>query len=307
MISPSVRFQMWFLSNVVTRIIKAPPVSLTDREVHPPEVVMVKTRHGHVRCLITRPAEGAPLNLSGRAPVHINFHGGAFLIGAPAQDEHFTRGIAGEVGAYVVNVDYTTAPKAHFPRSHEECFDVLTWVAGAGNEQGWDPERISVGGGSAGAHLALGVLELARRVDGPRVSAAVLVVPLVDVASPSSGLVSQIAKPMVSPGLMDVVNTAYFPSAATRTDVLASPLLGGREEFASLPPLFVASAEYDTLRPQIESYVERARSFGVDVTYRSFEGVDHDFPISGKVPPSLIQELGTGIRDHLLAQLSQTA
>lgn len=163
------KFRIFFLSTVVTKIIKSPKVSLTEREVADPEIVWVPTRHGKVRCLITRPATDAPLNQDGKPPVYINLHGGAYLIGAPEQDTHFTRGVAGQVGAVVVNVDYTTAPKAQYPQAQEECFDVLTWVAQSGEAQGWDGSRISIGGGSAGAHLSLGVLELARQAQGPAV------------------------------------------------------------------------------------------------------------------------------------------
>jgi len=303
MTSPGIRFRMWFLSTVVTRIIKAPPVTLTKRAVSAPETADVPTRFGTVRCLITKPADGAPLN-TGTAPVYVNFHGGAFLIGNAAQDDHLVRGVAGDAGAWVVNVDYTTAPKFTFPKIHEECYDVLKWVAGAGADHGWDPSRIAVGGGSAGANLALGVIELSRRDNGPAVKAAILTVLPVDMASPTSGYVSSIDKPMVSPALIDTLLAAYLPIAEHRTDPLASPLFASDEQFAALPPLLLTSAEYDTLRPGIEKYLEKAKANGVDVTYHQFAGVDHDFPLSTKVPKAIIQKLSDLTCDHLVAHLA---
>jgi acetyl esterase len=303
MTEPSVRFRMWFLANVVTRLIKAPPISLTEREVGSPRTVSVKTRHGHVRCLITGAAVGAPLNTGGRPPVHVNFHGGAFLIGNPAQDDHLVRGVAGEVGAVVVNVDYTTAPKATFPRAQEEAFDVLQWVATSGDEQGWDGTRISIGGGSAGAHLAMAALELARQAGGPPVRAAVLICPLVDLTSRGADLVSTKEKPMVSEALMNTVRAAYFPVEATQVTVLASPTFGERVQFTSLPPLLVVAGELDALRTQIEKYVSKAEGFGVPVTFRVIEQVDHDFPLNAKTPEA-IRELGDLTREHLLANLA---
>jgi acetyl esterase len=118
--------QARLLSTVVTRVITAPSIALTTRHVAEPETVHVPTRHGDVRCHVTRPAADAPLARGpGAPPVHVNFHGGAFLIGAARQDDHVVRGIAGEVGATVVNVDYSTAPRARYPQAHEECYDVL--------------------------------------------------------------------------------------------------------------------------------------------------------------------------------------
>lgn len=302
MTEPSVRFRIWFLSHVVTRLIKAPPISLTEREVPAATTVSVPTRHGAVRCLITAPAAGAPLNSGARPPVHINFHGGAFLIGNPSQDDHLVRGIAGEVGAFVVNVDYTTAPKAKLPRAHEEAFDVLQWVATAGEEHGWDSSRISIGGGSAGAHLALGAIELSRQVGGPAVRAAILLCPVVDVTAHGADLVSAKEKPMVSEALMDTVRAAYFPDETTRTTVLASPIFGEREQFAALPPLLIIAAGLDALRTQIERYAAKAEGFGVPVTFRLIEGVDHDFPFDAQATAA-IRELGELNRDHLLANL----
>ena len=108
-------------------------MSLTSRAVPAAEIVPVPTRHGTVRCYITRPAPDAPLAAGQPAPpVVINFHGGGFVIGNPLQDDHLVRGMAGEVGSVVVNVDYSLAPRVRFPRALEEGFDVLNWVARSG-------------------------------------------------------------------------------------------------------------------------------------------------------------------------------
>ena len=166
------------LSTVATRLVKPPSIALTQRDVAGPETVMVPTRHGDVRCLVTRAAADAPLAAGGAVPpVHIHLHGGAFLVGGPRQDDHLVRRTAGEVGATVVNVDYSTGPDVRYPRAHEECYDVLRWVQRSGDTMGWDGARVSVGGISAGGNLALGTLELAGRGGDPRPRAGVLIVP----------------------------------------------------------------------------------------------------------------------------------
>jgi len=88
------------LARVVTRLINAPSVALTRRDVAEPERVLVPTPHGDVPCHITRAAPGAPL-AAGTAgpPVHVNPHGGAFLIGAPQQDDHLVRGTRAPAGS----------------------------------------------------------------------------------------------------------------------------------------------------------------------------------------------------------------
>jgi len=295
------RVKAWFLSHLATRLIKPPAIKLTARAVGEAVVIQVPTRHGPVRCLITRPAAAAPL-AGARPPVHVNFHGGAFLIGAPRQDEHLVRLIAGEVGAVVVNVDYSRAPGVRFPHAHEECFDVLRWVATSGDDLGWDGGRITISGGSAGGNLALGALEQARRAGGPAVRAAVLVVPAVDVSAPLDTYVSDIPKPFVGPALVRTMQNAYFPDEAQRRDPLASPALAGAT-LAALPPLLIMTAQHDSLRPQQERFVEQVRALGVDVIERCFPGVDHDFNLSEKTPHAIWDEFTRLVVEHLQVHL----
>jgi acetyl esterase len=312
MIHPGIQLQAWFLSSFVTRVIEAPSMELTTRQVPEPETVHVPTRHGPVRCYITRGAADAPLaQHTDTPPVHVNIHGGAFLIGAPRQDDHLVRAIAGEVGATVVNIDYSTAPKAHYPQAHEECYDVLDWVWHSGASMGWDTERVSIGGGSAGANLALGALELARQAGDPAVRTCVLVVPTVDqtvrpedYTSPLGQTAPATGGPFVSPRLIRVIQETYFADASRRAEPLASPALG-EDEIAALPTLLVVAAEQDSLRPQIEQFVEKARSKDIAVDYRCFAGVDHDFPVRPKEhsEPAL-RELASLMCAHLEQHLA---
>ncbi len=296
------RLRAWFLSTVVTGLTRPPAITLTNRLVPGPEVIHVPTRHGPVRCFVTRPPEGSRQATELPPPVHINYHGGAFLVGAPQQDEHLIRFIAGEVGSVVVNVDYSRAPKVRFPHAHEECFDVLRWVADAGGERQWDGNRVTISGTSAGGNLALGALELARREGGLRVCAAVLIVPAVDVSAPLSDYVSDIPKPFVGPSLVRTMLTAYFPDEAQRSDPLASPTLAD-EGLAALPPLLIMSGQHDSLRRQQERFVEKARRSGGTVTYECFPGVDHNFNLDPRTPAAIWDRFKERIQTHLRTHL----
>ena len=294
----------WLFSNLGTALIKAPALSFTSRIVGEPEIVEVPTRHGRVKCFVWRPAGGAPLASGPTPPVHINIHGGAFLVGAPHQDDHLVKAIAGEVGAVVVNVDYSRAPKVRFQHAHEECFDVLQWVAASGDEQGWDSERISISGTSAGGNLALGVLEQARVNGGPYVRTGVLFVPAVDVTPPPESYVSDIPKPFVGPGMARLLQS-YFPDALRRTETLASPGLAGAE-LALLPPLLIFGAEHDSLRPHIEGFVAKIKALGNQVDYVCVPGADHDFEVNTQVAPKVLPDVVKKMTAHLLAGLGKS-
>jgi acetyl esterase len=297
------RLKARLMSTFVTRLIKAPSVSLTTRAVPDREVVQVSTRHGSVRCYVTRPASDAPLAAGETAPpVVINFHGGGFIIGNPLQDDHLVRGIAGEVGSVVINVDYSVSPRVRFPHALEEGFDVLEWVARSGQVMGWDGSRIALSGASAGGNLALGVLALAGRQNGPVVRTAVLIVPAVDQTLTPEQLKSPLERPFVNAGLLEMVDVAYLDEATGRKDPLVSPAYLG-EELNAFPPLLVFTAEYDTFRPFIDNFVADARTRGVAVEQRMFEAVDHGFYYDTSTPAPVLRSLMAGIRDHLLTQL----
>ncbi len=300
------------LSTVAARLAKPASIVLSQREVGGPETVMVPTRHGDVRCLVTRAAIDAPLAAGGASPpVHVHIHGGAFLVGGPQQDDHLVRGIAGEVGATVVNVDYSTWPKASYPRAHEECYDVLRWVQRSGDTMGWDETRVSVGGISAGGNLALGALELARRSGDPAPRAAVLIVPSVDQTLPPETYTSPLPpsagtthRPFVGPRLVRLVQGHYFADVTRRAEILASPVLAD-EELAALPPLLVVTAERNSIRSQDERFVEKARGRGVLVSHHCIGGVDHGFPQSSdEQDEAAVRELADLVHGHLAEHLS---
>jgi acetyl esterase len=143
------------------------------------------------------------------------------------------------------------------------------------------------------------------------VRTCVLVVPTVDQTIPPEDYRSPLEqttpgadRPFVSPRLVRVIQETYFADAPRRAEPLASPLLG-EDEIAALPPLLVVAAQQDSLRPQIEHFVEKARSKNVSVEYRCLAAVDHDFPVRPKAhsEPAL-RELAALMCAHLERHLA---
>ena len=132
--------------------------------------------------------------------------------------------------------------------------------------------------------------------------AAVLVVPAVNVSAPLDTYVSDSPNPFVGPSLVRTMQNAYLPDEAQRRDSLASPALAG-EALAALPPLLVLTAQHDSVRPQQERFVSELRARGVNVTYRCFDGVDHDFGLSQRTPKAVWDEFESLVTSHLLTHL----
>jgi acetyl esterase/lipase len=86
-------------------------------------------------------------------------HGGGYLLGSPEQDDALCRRYVQRLGIVVAAARYRLAPEHPYPIPLEDCYQVLTWLAGL---PGVDADRIAIGGASAGGGLAAALGFLAR-------------------------------------------------------------------------------------------------------------------------------------------------
>lgn len=86
-------------------------------------------------------------------PVYINIHGGNWTHGFK---EWLGLGAPPVVtaGAIYISLEYRLAGVARFPGPMDDCFAAVAWIYRNIARYGGDPERLFIGGHSAGAHLA---------------------------------------------------------------------------------------------------------------------------------------------------------
>src|SRR2546428_3287806 len=113
-------------------------------------------------------------------PVLVYFHGGGWVIGSLETHDGLCRHLANAVRCVVVSVDYRLAPEHPYPAAAEDSYAATRWVAANAGAIGGDPERIAVGGDSAGGNLAAVVAIMARDRGGPRLAFQLLVYPVTD-------------------------------------------------------------------------------------------------------------------------------
>lgn len=95
----------------------------------------------------------ASAEASGKRPVVLFFHGGAWITGYTWWSGFMARAVE-ECGAILVAGTYRLAPRLRFPAQLDDVNAALEWVRTHIGEHGGDAERIILSGHSAGGHLA---------------------------------------------------------------------------------------------------------------------------------------------------------
>jgi acetyl esterase len=181
----------------------------------------------------------------------------------------------------VVSVDYRLAPEHPFPAAPEDCFAATRWVAANAASISADPDRIAIGGDSAGGNLAAAVALMAREHGGPALCHQMLVYPVTNHSFDTPSYTDNAEGYLLSRNAMRWFWGHYLSSDADGDNPLASVLRV--EDLSGLPPAHVVTAEFDPLRDEGEAYASRLRDAGVATTTTRFDGMIHGFFTMGDV------------------------
>jgi len=233
----------------------------------------IPTAVAPARATVYLPADG-----EAAPPVHVNFHGGGYVVALTELDDPLCRFLAAEAGVVVINVDYAVAPQHPFPAPPRQAYEVVRWVAEHGGEHGWDGSRLTVGGQSAGGGLAAAVARQALEEDGPTIALQVLHYPPLDLATAARDKKAAVAKPMLRPWMADIFDSSYVPDVRLRADRLVSPAhVSDTADLTGIAPALVITAAHDLLRAEGVRYAERLSTVGALVEHFDVAGADHGY------------------------------
>ena len=208
-------------------------------------------------------------------PALVYFHGGGFVICNLDTHDRLCRNLANASGAVVVSVDYRLAPEHKFPAAAEDAYAATCYVAEHAAEFGVDPNRIAVGGDSAGGNLATVVALMARDRGGPSLKFQLLIYPVVDVDDDSPSMREYGHDHFLTRESMDWFIESYIGREEDRRSPYASPWYAS--DLRGLPAAMVITAECDPLCDQGEAYARKLQSAGVAVVLKRYEGMIHPF------------------------------
>ena len=209
------------------------------------------------------------------APLLVYYHGGGWAVGDLDTHDSVCRFLAAHSGASVLSAEYRLAPEEPFPAAVEDAWAAFAWAAANAEELGADPERIGVGGDSAGGNLATVVSLRAREAGGARPIHQLLIYPVTDTEGRMPSRRAYDHGYILTKTDMDAFEASYLPEGVERGDpricVLNVP------DLSSLPPAYVITAGFDPLRDEGEAYALRMREAGNRVALRRHPGLIHSF------------------------------
>ncbi len=229
---------------------------------------MIRGAKGLIAARIYTPVGQGPM------PMVVYYHGGGFVIADNEVYDASPRALAKQAKAIVVSVDYRKAPEHKFPAAHDDAYAAYQWVMKNAQSLGGDPSKIAVAGESAGGNLAITV-SIRARDEGVKIPVhELLIYPVAGTnMNTQSYNENADAKPL---GKKDM---AWFVKQYTnapeekndpRLNVVGANLKG-------LPTTTIITAQIDPLRSEGKELADKLKSQGVNVSYKNFDGVTHEF------------------------------
>jgi acetyl esterase len=225
-------------------------------------------------------ADGIPARLYRSAPTFpapgllVWFHGGGWVLGDLDSHDNICRTLTNRTGHSVLSVGYRLAPEDPFPAGLDDCVAATRWAYDNSAALGFDPERLAVGGDSAGANLAAVVCHAA---PAP-IRFQLLVYPVTDGRASTPSFDENATGYFLTATAMRWFIDAYVSGDdGAVDDPRVSPILASNDTLAVAPPALVITAGFDPLRDEGVGYVERLTDAGVVTTHVHFPGQIHGF------------------------------
>lgn len=237
-----------------------------------PDVVVRNVTEGPARLRLYSPTAA-----TGAALVWV--HGGGMVIGAPRQDDRFCARTASRLGITIASVDYRLAPEHPYPAPVEDCRAVWEWLHRKAADLGVDPDRIAIGGGSAGAGLAASLVNALHDRGGNQPAAQWLLYPMLDDRTAADRTLDGIGHYVWTNVSNRVGWTAYLRGTALPGSNAVPPgaAPARRTDLTGLPSAWIGVGDIDLFHDEDVDYARRLHAAGVPVQLDVLPGGPHGF------------------------------
>jgi acetyl esterase len=222
-------------------------------------------------------------NQDQKAPAMVYFHGGGWVLNFldiydAAQHRH-----ANQSCSVIISINYQKAPEHPFPTPFDDCYAGLLWVKAHAEEIGIDPNRVGVGGDSAGGNLAAAVA-LKARDENVALTYQLLVYPCLDRDFTTKSYIDAATDYGLTTQAMEWFWDQYLQGSQHDNNPYAVPMRA--KSLAGVAPSIVITAQYDPLVSDSENYCAKLEKDGAQVIYKEFPGMIHGFFANVGATPS---------------------
>lgn len=213
-------------------------------------------------------------------PALIYFHGGGFVLGDIESYDKTLAQLCSQSQLAIISVEYRLAPETMFPGAVEDTQESTDWIAKNADFLLIDPNRIAIGGDSAGANLATGYCLLNKERSDFKPYFQLLIYPSIigNDTSKSRQLYSE--KLLLTKELLHWFHQQYITQEQEndpRFNVMKF------DDFSHLPPTFIMTAGFDPLRDEGQLYANKLSDSGVSVKHSCYTDMFHGFINFGKL------------------------
>lgn len=241
------------------------------------------------------PVEWARPDNADRSSVVVFLHGGSYTEGSIAAYRPFETKLAAACGVPVLSIGYRLAPENPFPAALVDVEAVYRNLLNSGMAA----DHILLLGDSAGGGLVAASTGYFRDIGLPLPNAIALISPWMDLTMDSEACIASIPR--------DPINSYAFNRQSARqyagNEDLRNPLISPiHADFTGFPPMFIHCGTEDLCTDDAVRTAEKAGAQGIDLTWRLWKGMYHDFTIFHQYAPEGVQsfhDLCAFIRQNL--------
>jgi monoterpene epsilon-lactone hydrolase len=203
--------------------------------------------------------------------VVLYFHGGGYVVGSPPTWRCFAGRLSREADVRVLNFDYRLAPEHPFPAAIDDAVAAYRELL----EQGRSPEKIALGGDSAGGALGITVMTVLRDAGDPLPACHMALCPWADVSNGAATLGDPaVEDPNPELPALAAAMAENFLQGADPLDPRASPLFA---DLTGLSPVQVEVSGRDGINDDAIRLAAALRDAGVEVGIDVCDGAIHGY------------------------------
>ena len=212
-------------------------------------------------------------------PAMLWIHGGGFVMGDSEIDEDNNIAIVRQTGIAVASVNYRLAPRHPFPAPLEDCYAALRWLHAEAKTLGVLPERIAVGGSSAGAGLAAGVALMAHDRKEVSITFQLLIYPMLDDRTALRTDIDLSGVRLWDNKCNRFGWSSYLQKQPGSADVHPYAAPARRDNLTGLPSAWIGVGTCDLFHDENLTFAKRLAESGVPCELRIIEGAYHGFDL----------------------------